>query len=169
MLLGENLGGQGSSRQPRASGWRQGRLASSGNPRLGWGGPSADSSWASAGHAQKPAFYKLLVRKLGGVCTPLDGLRGGDWSCWRPGGACESSARVSSAPSQEPGLGSWESRGEEGSLTSSRQWVRVLTGGKMLPECWGDRALVMGCDGARELGSWPMSGRLGCDPQGPLG
>lgn len=82
---------KGSSRQPRASGWRQGDWPHQG-PRDGVGGePSAlGSSWASAGHAQKPAFYKSLVQKLGGVCTPLDGLREGTGAAGGQEVTCES-------------------------------------------------------------------------------
>ena len=101
MLLWENLGGPG----PRAGGREAGLNR---DPEMGWGeGPlHPDSSWASSGHAQSPAFYKSLVWRLGGVRTPLDGLREGTGAAGGQEGICESSARVSSAPSQEPGLGS---------------------------------------------------------------
>lgn len=57
---------------------------------------------------------------------------------------------------------------EEGESSVFQTVSEVLTGGKMLPECWGTRALVMGCDQAR---SWEASPCLGpgCDSKGSLG
>ena len=96
---GENLGGQGSNRQPMPSDWRQGGWPHQ-DPQTGWGeGPlHPDSSWASPGHAQpQPPFYTSLVWRLGGGLTPLDGLREGTGAAGLQEEMCESSARVYSA------------------------------------------------------------------------